>query len=206
MRSATLAFSIIVLVLAFCFCSACLSSPSQKATVQETVQAPAPATASPAVTPGLAQITQDAGTGPMSLDRAIVILEGHNPEAEKDTDFEKVVYRLQGKNLDESGNAGSWVFTTSLNDSVQMIMIDSSGENSVPTGSIGQTNPIAFDTIVQPSVLFSKNKQVVSPADLQTAGIRRDLELSGDVYAVTITSGGTTKVYRFDAKTGDLII
>jgi len=206
MRSTTLASSIIILVLAFCFCSACLSLPSQKATVPGTIQVPAPTIASPLVTPGIAQITQDSGTGPMSLDRAIVILEGHNPEAEKDTDFEKVVYRLQGKDLDESGNAGSWVFTTSLNDSVQMIMIDGSGQNSVPTGSIGETGPIAFDTIMQPSALFSKNKQVISPADLSAAGIRRDLELSGNVYSVTITSGSTIKVYRFDAKTGDLII
>jgi hypothetical protein len=206
MRSTTLAFSIIILVLAFCFCSACLSLPSQKATVQETVQAPSPAPASPLVTPGMAQITQDSGMGPMSLDRAIVILEGHNPEAEKDTNLEKIVYRLQGKDLDESGNAGSWIFTTSLNDSVQMIMIDGGGQNSVPTGSIGETGPIAFDTIMQPSALFSKNKQVVSPADLPVSGIRRDLELSGDVYSVIITSGSTIKVYRFDAKTGDLII
>jgi hypothetical protein len=197
MRISVHAVFMIGLLLVLCFCSACTSqSPSQgqAGTLPSASTIPTPVPGLSAASPGTSVTTA-------SFDEAKTSLEGYNPQLSDDTR----VYRVQGKGLDASGSAVTWVFTVNLDNTNQLLTYNGNNWRNTTISSVNFPEVIDFNLIISPAELFSRNRQTLFPTELSGAEVTRDLDLANSVYTVTITSGSDMKVYRFNATTGVLI-
>lgn len=201
MRISVHAVFMIGLLLVLCFCIACTSqSPSQEqaGTIHSV-------STTPTMIPGLSPASQSMGGPPTGFEEARTGLFGYNPQMYNDTRFNKTVYRVQGKGLDASGSAITWIFTVNLDDTNQLLTYNSNNWRNTTISSVILPEVIDFDRIISPAELFSRNRQTLFPTGLSGAEVTRDLDLANSVYTVTITSGSDMKVYRFNATTGVLI-
>jgi hypothetical protein len=201
MRHTVHAIFMIGLLLTLCFCCACTSqSPSQ----EKTGTIP-PVSTTPTPVPGLSAASTGVSGAATSFDTVKSSLDSYNSGSYGGPSFEKTVYRMQGKELDNSGAAVIWIFTLNLDNTNQLLTYDGSSWRNTTVSSADLPAVIDFGQIISPAELFSRNQQTLFPAELSGTKVTRDLDLSNSVYTVRITSGNNMKVYRFNATTGVLI-
>jgi hypothetical protein len=155
--------------------------------------------------PGLSPASQSMGGSLTGFEEAQTGLYGYNPQMYNDTRFNKTVYRVQGKGLDASGSAITWIFTVNLDNTNQLLTYNDNNWRNTTISSVNFPEVIDFNRIISPAELFSRNRQTLFPTELSGAEVTRDLDLANSVYTVTITSGSDMKVYRFNTTTGVLI-
>jgi hypothetical protein len=117
----------------------------------------------------------------------------------------KTVYYMLSRDVDESGNATSWIFGVSHRSGATFLVYDSTGWTTIPWNKTLLSDEIDLDTIISPDILFSQNKAVISGNTSLTIPERWDLELQRGVYTLTITSGSSSRSLTFNATTGALI-
>ena len=202
MRTSAHAVFMIGLLLVLCFCSACTSQSPSQAQAGTILSV----STTPTMIPGLSPASQGPGGGSATgFEEAQTGLHGYNPQMYNDTRFDKTVYRVQGKDLDASGSAITWVFTVNLDDTNQLLTYNGNNWKNTTISSVNFPEIIDFNSIISPAELFSRNRQTLFPAELSGAEVTRDLDLANSVYTITITSGSDMKAYRFNATTGVLI-
>ena len=175
--------TLVVLVL----CSACVFSPlgDQK----------------PLQDSGLTQVAVPVETSRISFDEARQKLEEHKINETADV---KTIYYIIAKNMDESGNAASWVFGINQGPGAKLLVYDKTGFTAF-NWSTHIPEKISLDQIVYPDTLFARNKAIIVTTPSQTGSERRDLELQQGIYTLTIYSGSTNRILTFNATTGALI-
>ncbi len=119
--------------------------------------------------------------------------------------FVKPVYSITGIDVDESGDARSWIFGVRDPDGTKMLAYDRNGWITLPWNSTTDLDVIPVDSIISPGHLFSKNAAVIAGNPSPAVSDRRDLELKQGVYTITILSGNTTRILTFNAITGELM-
>jgi hypothetical protein len=112
---------------------------------------------------------------------------------------------IQGQNVDEMGRAARWVFETKSIGRTDLRVFDRHGSSVIPWNVTDATEDINIDAIISPSVLFNQNRSAILRNGSFASAQKRDIELTGAVYTLTITSGTTQTVMRFNAATGALI-
>jgi hypothetical protein len=200
MRSTTLAFSIIILVLAFCFCSACLFDNSSS---PETTTAPTQ-TVPPAVNGGITRINGPAAPPSISYPEAEARLRD-DMKSYGDAVGKIRIYYIQGKGVDEKGNANSWMFGISPSSGNMMLVFDGIVWDTVPYGGDFPSEEIISSGIILPAALLQQNKEVIAKATPPGSQATQDLVLSQGVYILKISSGSTIHILKFDATTGALL-
>jgi len=183
-------FAILALVVLI-VCSACI------------LQAPANQTSRQ--NGGLTQILGPVESPYISFDTARQNLPSYQPDPENTSDFIKTIYYFTGLDVDESGNARSWIFGMGNSNGTEMLAYDQSGVITLPWDAPPGAEEIDIDNIVSPDRLFSQNSPAIFGSPSHTIPERRDLELRRGVYTLTITSGNTSRILNFNATTGELI-
>jgi hypothetical protein len=138
-------------------------------------------------------------------------LTGYDPEAavqEKTADLvaeTTFIQMIRGHDLDDTGNATSWIFVVRQPEQVSLVTFDRFGQKISQWEGSYPENPINISHIVTPGDLFSKNYQVIFPAPESRQTEVRELALAGDTYYLTMTGAGKTRNLIFDAQTGALV-
>jgi hypothetical protein len=118
----------------------------------------------------------------------------------------KRIYYILCRDVDDSGNAMSWVFGVNYGRGDRLLIYEKSGwtvfPNSNPTFS---SEEILIDRVVSPGNLITSNKAIIARTLSSTIPDRKDLELQEGIYKLNIYSGNTGKILTFNATTGVLI-
>ncbi len=151
---------------------------------------------------GLTQVTIPVESSRISFGEAQQKLDKYKMDSLNETDG-KTIYSLIAKDVDESGNATSWVFGINQGVGAKLLVYDRTGWTVFPWSTV-IAEKIALDQIVSPGTLFANNKATITGSS-QTVSERRDLELQQGIYTLTIYSGSTNRILTFNATTGALI-
>jgi hypothetical protein len=192
-RNIPIIFAILGL-LSLILCSACVSQPPTTQTTPATQQSG-----------GLVEVTVPTESPYISFDVAQRNLQDYQPGSVNNPTLMKTVYYITGIDVDQSGNARSWIFGVRNANGTEMLAYDRSGWVTLPWNALPGLEEIRDDSMVSPARLFSQNPAVIIGNPPSAIPERRDLELKQGVYTLTITSGSTTRILSFNATTGELI-
>ena len=118
----------------------------------------------------------------------------------------KRIYYILGRDVDDSGNAMSWVFGVNNGMGDRMLIYEKSGWTVFPNSkSTLPSEEILIDRIVPPTNLVTSNKEIIARTLSSTIPDRKDLELQEGIYKLNVYSGNSGKVIMFNATTGALI-
>jgi hypothetical protein len=173
-------------------CSACVSQPPENKT--------------PVQNAGLTQITVPVDSSRISFEEAVQSLREHGSDSSTEPDNTNSLYYMLSRDIDESGNATSWIFGVSRQSGAEFLVYEKTGWTTIPWNTTLPTEKINTDNIVSPGNLFSQNKGVISGNQSLTIPERIDIELQRGVYTLTINSGGPSRILTFNATTGALIV
>jgi hypothetical protein len=171
-------------------CGACVSQPA--------------ANQSSGQNAGLTQLNSTIEASRISFEEAQQKLNDYEANVKNESANEKSIYSILAKDVDESGNATSWVFGIGQGSEAKFLVYDKTGWTEFPW-STPLKEKIAVDQIISPRTLFSGNKAVIVTNPSQTVPERRDLELKQGTYMLTIYSGSANRILTFNATTGTLI-
>ena len=155
---------------------------------------------------GLAQVTVPVASSRISFDEAYQNLKDYRMDSSSVSPENKRIYYILARDVDDSGNAVSWVFGVNYGTNDRLLIYDKSGwtvfPNSNPTLS---SEEILIDRIVSPGNLITSNKAIIARTLSSTIPDRKDLELQEGIYKLNVYSGNSGKVIMFNATTGALI-
>ena len=155
---------------------------------------------------GLTQVTVQADNSRISFEDAYQNLKDYRMDSSSVSPENKRIYYILARDVDDSGNAVSWVFGVNYGTNDKLLIYEQSGwtvfPNSNPTLP---SEEILIDSIVSPSNLITSNKGIITRTLSSTIPDRKDLELQEGIYKLNVYSGNTGKVLKFNATTGVLI-
>jgi hypothetical protein len=183
-----LAFTVL---LALILCCACTSQSSPDQTSQNDT--------------GFTQITQSADSSRISFEEARQNLRGYGSGLLNEPGNLTAVYYILARDVDESGNAMSWIFGVQQGTGSELLVFDQSGWTPIPWDATLQSEMIDIDRIASPDMVFRQNNAAILGNTTSTTSERRYLELQRGIYTLTITSGSTIRILTFNATTGVLI-
>ena len=183
-------FAILALLIMI-LCSACISQP--------------PANQTPGNNAGLAQITVAADSSRISFEEARQILREYRSDSLNESADGKTAYYMLSRDVDEAGNAMTWIFGVSGGSGAEFLVYDKTGMTTIPWNATLPAEAIVMDSIVSPGSLFSQNKAVIAGSSSPAIPERWDLELQRGIYTLTIISGNSSRSLTFNATTGALI-
>lgn len=152
---------------------------------------------------GLTQVTIPVESSRISFGDAQQELDEYRMDSVNETAEGKTIYSLIAKDVDESGNATSWVFGINQGVGARLLVYDRTGWTVFPWSTV-ITEKIALDQIITPGILFANNKATIIGSS-QKVTERMDLELQQGIYTLTIYSGSTNRILTFNSTTGALI-
>jgi hypothetical protein len=167
-------------------------------------QAQQQTTGLPAGSPGVPGNLTDETPGYYSFEDAFLGLE-KSPDLAGDHNSSFQISYIQGQNVNEKGRAARWLFETKSTGGTDMRVFDSNGAAVIPWNVTDATENINTDAIISPSVLFNQSRSAILQNGSFSSAQARDIELTGNVYTLTITSATRQTVLRFNATTGALI-
>ena len=194
MRSTFPTVLVISLLLVLYFCSACTSQSPPQTANETAVQ-----TTTPAGNAGLTQLNSEKHA-PVSLGYADTRLR-NEMKSYGDAMGKLHVYFIEGNDVEDSGNAASWVFVVGSSPDNTMILFDGNTWTTTSYSGTHSSDEISLSGVVDPATLFRQNRQVITGGSPPGSPVTRSLELSDGVY--TLRSDKT--MLTFNASTGTRI-
>ena len=155
---------------------------------------------------GLTQVTVTVATSRIGFEEAYQNLKDFRIDSLSVSPENKRIYYILARDVDDSGNAVSWVFGVNYGTGDRLLIYEKSGwtvfPNSNPTLS---SEEILIDRIVSPGNLITSNNAIIARTLSSTIPDRKDLELQDGIYKLNVYSGNSGKVLTFNATTGVLI-
>ena len=155
---------------------------------------------------GLTQLTVTAASSRISFEEAYQNLKDYRVDSSSVSPDNKRIYYILARDVDDSGNAMSWVFGLNYGMGERLLIYEKSGwtvfPNSNPTLP---SNEILIDSITSPGNLITTNKAIIAKTLASTIPDRKDLELQEGIYKLNLYSGNSGKVIMFNATSGALI-
>ena len=155
---------------------------------------------------GLTQVTVTAASSRISFEEAYQNLKDYRVDSSSVSPDNKRIYYILARDVDDSGNAMSWVFGVNNGMGDRLLIYEKSGwtvfPNSNPTLP---SNEILIDSIISPGNLITTNKEIIAKTLASTIPDRKDLELQEGIYKLNVYSGNSGKVIMFNATSGALI-
>ena len=188
MRKFIRAIFVISALVALVLCSACVLPGSEKSGANV----------------GLSQVPTREISAYISFEEAKQEFEAYKSNYKID---EKLpVYYILSKDVDSSGNAISWLFGTREPSGNELLMYDRTGWKIIPWNATIPTEELVLDQIVSPNILFIQNKDAIFSTSSPSIPEQRDLVLKQGIYTLTINSGSASRILKFNAYTGALIV
>ena len=181
-------FSIITLVALILICACLAQSPADQSSPQG----------------GLTQITPASEGSRLSFETAKQNFLEYLSESTNDTENRKNVNYLLARDIDDQGNARTWIFGVSGEKGPVYLVNDITGWTSIENVTL-PSDKISLDSIVTPENLLRQNRAAIINNPSPGVTERWDLELQRGVYTLTVTSGSSTRSLIFNATTGALI-
>jgi hypothetical protein len=192
MRKTIPAILVISTLVVLVLCSACVLLP--------------PGDQKPQQEGGLAQVTVPVETSRISFEVALQNLKDYRTDSINGSVTDKTIYYILAKDVDDSGNAMSWVFGVKYGMGDRLLIYEKSGWTAFPKSNTTlPSEEIVVDHIVSPDNLFTQNKAVILSTPSSAIPERRDLELQQGIYKLTLYSGSKGRIITFNATTGVLI-
>ena len=139
----------------------------------------------------------------IGFDVALQNLKNYPGDSSTGSENIKRIYYILAKDVDDSGNAMSWVFGVNYGTGDKVLIYEKSGWTTFPkSNTILPSDEIAVDRIVTPVTLISRNKEVIHSTPSSAIPEMRDLELQQGNYTLTLYTGNTTRIFIFNATTG----
>ena len=165
-----------------------------------------PADQKPQQEGGLTQVTVPVESSRISFEAAHQKLKDYRADAVNESASNKTIYYILAKDVDDSGNAMSWVFGVNYGTGARLLIYDKSGWTTFPRSNTTlPSEEIVVDHIVSPGNLLTRNKAVILSTSSPAIPERRDLELREGIYTLTLYSGSKGRILSFNATTGALI-
>jgi hypothetical protein len=155
---------------------------------------------------GLTQVNVPIVTSRISFDEAYQNLKDYQIDSINTSSIasEKIYYIL-GKDVDESGNAMSWVFGVNYGAGNKVLIYEKSGWTVFArSNTILPPEEIVVDHVISPGTLLTRNSEKILTLSSAIPEMR-DLELQQGNYILTLYTGNTTKILTFNATTGVVI-
>lgn len=186
---------IVALLVTTCIFSGCLfSSDPDSQTI--------PLNASPIVDIGIIPIDVTPGLELIPFNEAAGNLKDSESLSLNAFQVKPRILFIQGRDLDESGKAGQWIFGINKGDINELRIYDSSGWTIIAWDKTISADEIDVANIVTPDILFDQNKIQILKNSPASIPVMRDIELKNGTYTIMITSGNTAETLRFNANTG----
>jgi hypothetical protein len=182
---------VILMLIMLIWCSACVSQSSSDKIPQQNE--------------GLGEVIKPEESQRINFEKVKAELIAYRLESFNDPITVKTVYYIRSRDVDESGNATGWIFGVKNGSAAEFLVYDQRGWTSIQNATL-PSDTIDLDTIISPDFLFKENKALISGNPSPSIPERRDLELQRGVYKITITSGSNSRILKFNATTGALII
>ena len=155
---------------------------------------------------GLTQVTVTAASSRISFEEAYQNLKDYRMDSSIVSAENKRIYYILGRDVDDSGNAMSWVFGVNNGMGDRLLIYEKSGWTVFPNSkSTLPSEEILIDRIVSPGNLITTNKAIIAKTLASTIPDRKDIELQEGIYKLNVYSGNAGKVLTFNATTGVLI-
>jgi hypothetical protein len=187
-RNIPIIFSIMALVALIMICACLAQSPADQSSTKG----------------GLTQITPASEGSRISFDTAKQNFLEYLSESTNDTESRKNINYMLSRDMDDQGNARTWIFGISGDKGPVYLINDITGWTSIENVTL-PSEKISLDTIVTPENLLNQNRAAIVNNPSTGVTERWDLELQRGVYTLTIISGGSTRSLIFNATTGALI-
>jgi hypothetical protein len=155
---------------------------------------------------GLTQVIVPVETSRISFEEAYQNLKEYRQYPSGGLADSKKIYYIHANEVDESGNALSWIFGVRNISTTSLYIYDGKSWTVIPW--IIETIPseeITVDRIITPGNIFSQNKAVIISNRSSSSPEKQDLELQNGVYKLTKIGDNTGKTLTFNATTGVLI-
>ena len=186
-----------ILLASLAFCSACTSQPATNQTPQQNL--------SQLTDVGLVPLNMSRGSELISFEEATSQLrERESNSLNPDNTATRILFILGG-GLDDAGNAQRWVFGINKGETKELWVYDPSGWTVIPYSGTFPPAEIVPAAVMSPTQLFTINQEAILGDTLSAVPEQRDLDLRNGTYQITIASGRTSRILRFDATTGEAI-
>lgn len=154
----------------------------------------------PRINIGIVPYNEPAGTGSFSLDDTDQLLGSFQFDLPNET-TQKEIYYVLGQNVDEHGNASSWLYGVRYQRGASLFIFNRKGWTDIPWSGPLPDQQVYVDAIFPLSRLFKDNRDslVLSPAS------QWQVELYNGTYWISVTDPTATRVLAYNATTGALI-
>ncbi len=193
MKSAIL---LLILVVACCLFCGCTST-------QEAAPSTANSTAN-TTDRGIADITSPYEPGSSTLEDAMAELEFYDSQGLIDAS-NLSIRQVSGFKVGPDGSAGTWVLGVQREDAAELLVYANDEWRSNAWEADLPEEEIDLDRVLSPEALFEQQRDVIGEAMRLRNTTEGNLQLEGDKYMVTVTSGTGIAVISFNAVTGELI-
>ena len=154
---------------------------------------------------GPVQVSVPAESSRISFEVALQNLKKYQMESSTGSENVKRIYYILAKDVDESGDAMSWVFGVNYGSGDRLLIYEKSGWTAFPRSNTTlPSDEIVVDQIVSPGTLFTRNKEVLSTPSSAIPEMR-DLELQQGNYTLKLYTGNKETIFIFNATTGAVI-
>jgi len=132
----------------------------------------------------------------------VVFDKDNNTSANTSADMQ-ILY-IRGMQIDNTGNADSWMFAVQHGNQTSLVTYGKNGE-TITDGNTGfRAPPIPMDRIISPGELFNRSHAIIAGTQQDSLPKPMELELQGANYTLTISGNDRTRILVFDATTGAL--
>jgi hypothetical protein len=139
-----------------------------------------------------------------NLDDVNRIIIGVQLDALNETS-EKDIYYILGKDVDENGNASTWIYGIHHPLGKSMMLYDRSGWRIMSWGGILPDAPIQLGTLTPLHNIFIRNNEMINNNSTPSGNFKRQVELMANTYIITTSDDKKNRVFTFNATSGALI-
>jgi len=154
----------------------------------------------PRINVGIVPVVKPAGPDTVSLKEATLLAQSYQFEP-ADEPMEKEIYYILGLNVDQVGNASSWVFGIRQYNATYLVTYDRASWKNIRWNGTLPKRRLDTDLLVPLDRVFQDNHNLL----VEDALPARQVEIADTAYYISLSNGTITKSYTFDAVTGALI-
>lgn len=186
---------LLVPLLLFCILCGCSAPPAQSP--EQTVLPP--------VDTGITDITTAAGLPFFNLSAALEDLTVYDSVTKMNVS-ERKIYHLKGVEVNEQGEAQIWVLGITRDSAKELMIYSDRDWRVVEWQGVLPAQEVDFSSVLTPDELYAQQSSLIKESLQEHNTTVSNLDLSDQIYTVTVTQGGSISVLTFDARTGELLL